>query len=683
MLDNTSSSSLRNMEIGVPPGHTHPPPPPATVAAYETKPLPPLPVRRSGISSFSKEIQNALRTPTSADYHMPEVQRDVREASIAVILDTDSVAPRQEYKVDSGYTFTETPIQETHSLMPTGSVQKLLQITGAGSAASLALTNTSLTPSGHNSTHKIKQIMGFEVPLDGSQGSRGAAHEISPLTSESCSSSIYSQDRDGAVSEADTDAGLGRERLSTPETSVTLSSHLDAPGFWRPASAAPSAVPASLHIVKTRDRRTFSPGLSPLTEPSSPTTNNYSHANGAFKQDMYHTTVSELAQSTSSSSAYSVTSGSSERGLYIGEVPARQPSFSNRRYQSKTRFAPQLSKINTLNPTKYNAPVKTPYPLPPSRFEFDDDDTTPTQKDYDSDVSPRTTSSRPSLMDRIIRRASSPLSPTSHCTPAFEPTTEPTRRTHASALHLKPPPLLKHRKVRSQDTPRNDTHALSNISTNHRVSTSKTVTPTPQNYTAPVNRTAIPTAQPTRRTSTPTPSPFVPPPNHNRSRIPPPVPPRGPPPHLPKQHASKPSLAESTFTHLSVWAGRTAERLEAARQAAGIRTRSERRRHRLKGNIKVIGPGKLQPGTPPLVVSKHPPPPAAVRPGAGGGEVKVGRASDKYSHAQTRAVPEAGRAAAASSVERKAFEKYAPEKTAEKARGREEAAAAAGVKVWI
>ncbi|OIW34899.1 hypothetical protein CONLIGDRAFT_29878 [Coniochaeta ligniaria NRRL 30616] len=587
MLDNTSSSSLRGMEIGLAPGHKLPsghklPPPPAdTVAAYETKPLPPIPTRRSGISSFSAEIQNAFRTPSSVDYNIPEVKPEIREASIAVILDRDPVITEHGVKVDSGYTFTETPVQDFHSLLPKGSVQKLLQITGAGSAASLSLSNTSLTPSGHNPSHKIKQIMGLEIPHDECRSSRGPDREISPLTLESRGSSIYSQDQEDIVSVSDIDSPE-REQLSTPETSVTISNHLERSGFWSPASVAPSAIPASLHIVKINDRNTFG-GLAPMEEPASPTTNNYSHANGTFRHDLYHATVAELAQSASSSSAYSQTSGNSDSGestnfsypgTYVGQTIQRHPSFANRTYQSKVRIAPPPSKLDTLRATRYNAPVKTPYPLPLSRFEFDDDDQTPTQRDYDSDILSKTSSRHPSLIDRIIRRTSITLSPTSQPTPGPELTPNtaiysPASPAISSPQYLKPPPPLKHRSFKSHDNLRSHT----------------TFSKTSTNSTAPTSRTATPRL-PTRTR-------------------PPPVPPRGPPSpftRLNPVYTAKPSLAEAAAKNLSAWAERTAERIEQARQAAGIRTRSERRREKIKRKIMVMGPGKLEADPAPVVV---------------------------------------------------------------------------------
>ncbi|KAB5580082.1 hypothetical protein GE09DRAFT_424481 [Coniochaeta sp. 2T2.1] len=197
MLDNTSSSRLKNMEIGLPP--------PAALAAYETKPLPPIPLRRSGMSRFSTDIKNALRTPTNVNYHVPpELRTDAREASIAVVLEeahnAEAASPvKREAKVDSGCTFTEGQGPDSHSLLPTGSVQ---QRTGAGSSASLAQSNTSQTAYPHKSAHKVKQVMGVDVPVDESYGSRGPAREVSPLSPEShSSSSVYSQDSDGSEAE--------------------------------------------------------------------------------------------------------------------------------------------------------------------------------------------------------------------------------------------------------------------------------------------------------------------------------------------------------------------------------------------------------------------------------------------------------------------------------------------------
>lgn len=677
------------------------------------------------MSSFSTEIQDAFKTPTRASHHLPDAHRDVREASIAVMLDTEAEATERaaKIKVDSGYAFTESHVRDCHSPMPTGSVQKLLRVTGAGSAASLALSNTSLTPSGHNSERKIKQIMGLDIPLDeAAPCCHRPAQEISPLTSDSRSSSIYSQDQGGTVSEADTEPRQELEHLSTPDTSIGLSSNLEPQGLRRSASPAFSAVPASLHIVKTMDRSTFRPNLSPLAEPSSPTKNNYSHANGAFRQDLYHATVSELAgRSTSSSSAYSVKSSNSDRqdggtfshpGINIVHLSKRQPGFAHRSYQSKMRFAPQLSKLDTLNASRYNAPVKTPYPLPMSELEFAGHGTTSPLRDYDNDGSLKTTIKRPSLMDRIIRHASSPLSPTGPFTTAAETTAKPAPTTHASALPspggLQPPPLLKHRKARSQDIRESHAPTVSRISTNNHPApigrtaavgavpapTSRRATAASQNYPAQP-RSGIasrafqqqhhPAPHPptSRRASRPTttpdpfPAPFAPPPptDHRRAKTPSPA-------------------AHAAVRTLSAWAGRTAR--QAASAGLLRRTRSERRRSKLKSNIRVmvVGRGSGSPGESGGEKER----------GAGAGvgdsrgtrvvaaEQPAGGARGRYHPGRRGRGEEAvrggrGQGAAAAGGGGavgggRPFERYTPEKAAENVRGLERAAAAE-TKVWI
>ncbi|KAB5551212.1 hypothetical protein GE09DRAFT_1223016 [Coniochaeta sp. 2T2.1] len=602
MLDNTSSSRLKNMEIGLPP--------PPAVAAYETKPLPPIPLRRSGVSRFSTEIKNALRTPTNFNYHVPpELRPDAREASIAVVLqeahNAEAAYPvKREAKVDSGCTFTEGQGPDSHSLLPTGSVQKLLQITGAGSSASLALSNTSQTAYSHKSARKVKQVMGVDVPVDESYGSGGPAREVSPLSPEShSSSSVYSQDSDGS------------EARTTQVTATAVSKSFVPPSFWQA-----SPVPASLHIVKTKARNTFGRPLAPVDE-SALTTNNYSHTNGAFKKDLYHASVSEMAQSTSSSSANSQTSTSSDHDENsttsshpdAGTVPERQPSFSNRSYQSRVRIAPPLKKLDTQSATQFNAPVKTPYPLPSSKFEFDDedDDITPTQRDYDydSDVSPKTAIRRPSLTSRLARRISSSFSPTQPVSElaSLPPVISGATSFHPSAmpspLYLVPPPTLRHRQIKSQDSSLRSrpTTVFSNAaSTNYTAPTSRNVspnptsrspTPMPGKYQPASTRTATPFPHATTTAATAA-TPFVPPfrthtRNKSKSRPkPPPVPPRGPLP-TPPAATSKPSLAASAFSSLSAWTAKATERIEAARQAAGILTPSERRRDKLKSSIRL------------------------------------------------------------------------------------------------
>ncbi|KAB5580081.1 hypothetical protein GE09DRAFT_1050696 [Coniochaeta sp. 2T2.1] len=328
-----------------------------------------------------------------------------------------------------------------------------------------------------------------------------------------------------------------------------------------------------------------------------------------------------MAQSTSSSSANSQTSASSDHDENstttshndAAAVPDRQSSFSNRSYQSKVRIAPALKKLDTQSATRFNAPVKTPYPLPPSKFEFDDedDDVTPTQRDYDndSDVSPKTAVRRPSLTSRLARRISGSFS---HAQPVSDlaappPVTSGATSFHPSAmpspLHLVPPPTLRHRQIKSQDSSLRSrpTTVFSNAaSTNYTAPTSRNVspnptsrspTPMPGNYQPMSDRTATPFPHATTTAAT-TATPFVPPfRTHTRSKSkskpkPPPVPPRGPSPARPAAK-SKPSLAASAFSSLSIWTAKATERIEAARQAAGILTPSERRRHKLKSSIRL------------------------------------------------------------------------------------------------
>ncbi|KAM7223132.1 hypothetical protein V8F06_001345 [Rhypophila decipiens] len=182
------------------------PPPPSDVEVYEKRPLPALPNKRhSGSSTLSKELDAAFATPhRSADFFEgddddaqppppPQQQQQQHpagsaaqsddmsweETEIRVVLDPpieggDSIKPYLAPKTVGGTSdmpSRNSPSRqsEIHSPQPKLSMQKLFRLTGSGpkalntSAPQAFVPPASSTPSGHNSGHKIKQLMGVDV----------------------------------------------------------------------------------------------------------------------------------------------------------------------------------------------------------------------------------------------------------------------------------------------------------------------------------------------------------------------------------------------------------------------------------------------------------------------------------------------------------------------------------------
>ncbi len=198
---NRSNTSLRGMEIAVPPGHALPPP--EGISIYQSKPLPPVPARQSMSSSFSSELNSAFRTPKrSMDYPDRDLDWKREEANIDVILARDAHDTLRPYlpKIHiAPASYPSTPPDELLSPQPRKAVPKILRLT-AGTGAGLIASPTS--PSGHNPSQKIRQLMGVDV---GSGPSDSSLYEVSPVSPLSASSSVYSEDLAATISEPDTD----------------------------------------------------------------------------------------------------------------------------------------------------------------------------------------------------------------------------------------------------------------------------------------------------------------------------------------------------------------------------------------------------------------------------------------------------------------------------------------------
>lgn len=349
MQDNTSSSSLRGMEIGLPPGQRLPPPSPATLATYEVKPLPPVPPRRSGSedASFISEIGSAFRTPEESRAETPAIGLGIH----AVVPDTTGQKP-------------ELPHQKFQSLVPRKSISKLFQIFGPG--RSLPMGAVPPTPSGHNPRNKVKQLMGVDLAAK-----KEEIQEVSPISVESDASSVYSQDLEATISpntETHEDSKGPRE-VSSPDVyhNATSPNEAVSPTWkpWRHPSVSPVPIPAHLNIIKTpTPSRPTSP--TPSKNKLSPRPDRRYIRNGTiYRHDAYHAITLELARSSPSPPNPSQASSQiSPRNTTTIPPPKRISTFSDRSYTSRVRIAPpvELARLDHLSSDIYKAPIRTPYP---------------------------------------------------------------------------------------------------------------------------------------------------------------------------------------------------------------------------------------------------------------------------------------------------------------------------------
>ena len=361
-VDDAGSShprlSLRGMEIPIPPGVE--PPSPGSIAVYEVKPLPPVPLRRSMASSFSSEVARALKTPNrSVNSQQTDYDWEKEGADIAAMLDRKVARGRVVPKIDVN-NIPSTPPDDILSPQPKQSIQKILRLT---SQKSPVTSLTSSSPSLHNSSQKIRQLTGLDV------GTNETHYMVSPI---SPSSSVYSQDNlEATISEPDLD-------IYTDDPSYFYSKQ-DFEEQQRYSRQWPTSVPINLRYsdpvanpVDTLQEGYRSSGVRESLSPGK---------SKGRQLDLYHETAAELAQSsgsqdrnTSWAAVYTpVTSAPEEEPLHFSTPSRRKSSFSSRVQGLRSNIpAPlQIKKAGKGNFGTGNHPQRTPYPTK-STFEEED-----------------------------------------------------------------------------------------------------------------------------------------------------------------------------------------------------------------------------------------------------------------------------------------------------------------------
>jgi hypothetical protein len=415
-----SSSSLRGMEIGIPPGQPLPAeislqgqalptrlpsvgqlspsklPPQPPVGAYVSKPLPPVPKRGSTTSAFSSEVDKALQTSKrSLDYQGTELDWEKEEASISVILE-NSISEFCQHPGIPRIDIPRTP--PDHVLLPQSkhSVRKILQLTSDGKPAQLATSNLSPTsPSGHNSSWKVKQVMGVSIASPEAYSTQGSVSPVSPMSG----SSVYSVELAATVSEPDTDTYAAY--YSDSEAQLDARS----PKWTSRVPKSPSEVPEVMRIgpslggrASKHYNRYSDPPISPLsaTHPASDGFPGRHHRQDST--DMYHATAIQLAKAPPAPTLPKhwqpapLALPSLAPNSNVDFNAARRPSFTGRLAASRVRHAPAPAQLPSSSRGEDGPafgstgkhPLRTPYP-PTAALSPTADAANKSAFDYDSD----------------------------------------------------------------------------------------------------------------------------------------------------------------------------------------------------------------------------------------------------------------------------------------------------------
>lgn len=148
------------------------PPPSGDIERYGKIALPPVPLNRhSGVSAFSKEVDEALATPEpvapSDDgsiylVYRRETASDTGNAELADLPDRQTNRDRrEELKINTVSIPREAPDTVlSPQPQPRSSLPKVQKISGLSNAPAFRET----TPTGHNSEKKIHRLTGLGVP---------------------------------------------------------------------------------------------------------------------------------------------------------------------------------------------------------------------------------------------------------------------------------------------------------------------------------------------------------------------------------------------------------------------------------------------------------------------------------------------------------------------------------------
>jgi hypothetical protein len=204
-INNVSSSTLRLSGVDTPPFQGLSPPHQRDVEWYGKRPLPEppgprVPLRRhSCVSTFSKEVDDALATPEPVDtpdegsiYLMFFHDSVSDNGDAEIVYTTDKHAnqkqKREELKVDTAGVARgqfNTPM----SPQSKSSISKVYQISGVRNAPTFRET----TPTGHNSEKRIHKLTGLGVDPEAAkheqkmwEGKNEHLGEISPYSNDGC-----------------------------------------------------------------------------------------------------------------------------------------------------------------------------------------------------------------------------------------------------------------------------------------------------------------------------------------------------------------------------------------------------------------------------------------------------------------------------------------------------------------
>ncbi|TPX08906.1 uncharacterized protein E0L32_009610 [Thyridium curvatum] len=431
MHSNSSNTSLKGMEIAIPPGQERPlrpHPPPSTRTQVASKPLPPIPLRRSISSSFSHEMHETSqgRTGDVVDRRPSATPNWYRqEADISVMLE-GRISQHQKQASRRGVDSAFCPMPgEIISPQPVQPIRKVWHGRGVAATATSSVSSSiqSSSPSGHNPSQKMRQLTGLEMH---SPQTLPAEQPDSPVVGTSSSSSVYSLEMPPPMAQ-------GSNVATKPAIHVAqcLASESPIIRSFTPNKPNPGVVPLNLdgkvpsggsvlpsfcrhdcvycqHSPVQADRQAVS-GLNLYGTATTPNAQNRLvpeyEAPGLFTEPRKPPIIVRTDRSPKSPGSPGLSVFSSLRN-----------GFADRVNRSKVRMAPPANLPAHRTGGRFGAvghPLRTPYP-PRSVFEDDDSDGEDDAALIAEDSPKRKSSSSSALVGRLLRHGSGLAGPTLH-----------------------------------------------------------------------------------------------------------------------------------------------------------------------------------------------------------------------------------------------------------------------------
>jgi hypothetical protein len=560
------------MKFSIRPAHSFPPP--RDISTYLVKPLPPVPRRESQSSAFSNEVTQAFATPKrTVDSPTTTIHWNKHEAYGAAELDRRKRCLPAIATIDIS-NIPDTPSDEILSPQPRQSIPKILRLT---STSNLVTSPSPSTPSGHQPSRKVRQLMGTDL-----------SHDDSYITPIPGSSSAYSPSVDGSrysldmdVDRSDFDSGL----VTNISAGVLSDGTTDDITFgaegttrcssWRSVGGDSGGILGTGDIYGRRASQSTTVRMSFSSVSRLRSTRSFSvdENTGVYQPDLYHAATAELARS-------SVSPKTASRCFAEHYSGPRSPRLWTPYHSPTSQYHPDSSPSPI--PRYGNIPSMTPYrpqcvtqptqlksvrsitnlwseatPAMKSSFETEEESNMPGRHRLEVRKSR-------SVIDLLLRRAAD--SEHGEVADTRDRQTVP-QELQPRYVPIRPPPPGPHQGIADllQMSPSLGRGGLSSLG-GPAVST-VTQSSLPSSTTTSSAGRALPVIG-----DRPVPSQA-----HPSTSV----------------SSRRQNLYVAFAVRAGAWVARTGELIEQARLAAGVLTPAERRREKLKREIKVVGSRRL------------------------------------------------------------------------------------------